>query len=461
MSAKTALAVKNKHLAVARQTVRIIAHTLEQRGLHPIFRRYVFVYTGELQILFADLDTRKLSGRLDAYMHPSVLHQISTNLRGMPTAISNSTGLRYAVLLNRPKPLPRRVDFPGVKRGKLLIGVRTNGQIVSAPWDDLGHMLVAGMTRSGKSTFLRSLVFQASVDGARLLLGDRPLTTFPMLANHPALIMPIADTPDGYMELVQRALTICGERKMAFSQTVASFPEKLSEYNAWAVRHHRDPLPRVLVVLDEYNATAVQLGRPFERAVSSLAFQGLKFGVHLVLAAQAFDKKTLGSVRDQFGAVIAFRVKSATVARNIGVAQAGRIPASRQGLAVTDRWGLVQTYYLPKGRLIDIGARQPQNLAISEQELILMRFAWEQHGGRVSIPALVGWAEELGWKDEWSKYKTEQRAREWELRGWVRKDPHRDNARYITESFAEILFSPETQKPLKPAETVGNRPETD
>lgn len=461
MSDKSTLTVRKKHLAMVRHAVRIVTHTLEQRGLQPVFRRYVLVQAGDLRILFADLDTHKLSGRLDAYMQSSVLHQISTNLRGMPVAISNSTGLRYAVLLNLPKPLPPRIELPEVERGKLLIGVRGNGQAVSVTWEEMGHLLVAGMTRSGKSTFLRSVVFQAIADGLQVLLGDRHLTTFPMLAEHAALAMPLADTAEGYERLVQRALAICDERKVAFSQTGDLFPENLSEYNAWAVHHQQVPLPRVLVVLDEYNATAAQRGRAFERAVSNLAFQGLKFGVHLVLSAQEFDKKTLGSIRDQFGAVIAFRVKSATVARNVGVAKAERIPASRQGLAMTDRWGLVQTYYLPKERMVEIGIRQHPVAALSGQEIALMRFAWERHGGRVSIPALVAWAEELGWGDAWSKYKTEQRAREWELRGWVRKDPRRDNARYITKRFAEMLFSPETRKPPKPAETARNQPETE
>lgn len=461
MDKANTLTVPAKHMALARHAARVIVHTLEQRGLQPVVRRHVLTDNGYLRILFADLDTRRLEGRLAAYTHPDVLHQMSTNLRGMPVALSNTTGLRYAVLLNRPKPLPKQVEFPGAERGKLLIGVRSDGQTVSVAWDELGHLLVAGMTRSGKSTFLRSLVYQALADGARLLLGDRPLTTFSMLDGHAALMMPIADTPQGYLTLAQRALAICEERKIAFSQARDTFPEKLSEYNAWAVRHRREPLPRVLVVLDEYNATANELGRSFEQAVSSLVFQGLKFGVHLVAAAQEFDKKTLGSVRDQFGAVIAFKVKSAAVARNVGVAKAERIPASRQGLAVTDRWGLVQTFYLPKERMIEVGARQQPAIALSEQERTLMCFAWEQLDGRVSIPKLVAWAQEMGWESDWSKYKAEQRAREWELRGWVRKDPQRDNARYITAEFAQTLgFSPETQKPQKPPETGRNRPET-
>jgi len=36
------------------------------------------------------------------------------------------------------------------------------------------------------------------------------------------------------------------------------------------------------------------LGKPFKKAVADLVFQGLKFGVHLVVAAQEFSKIPLG-----------------------------------------------------------------------------------------------------------------------------------------------------------------------
>ena len=107
-------------------------------------------------------------------------------------------------------------------------------------WDELGHLLVAGMTRSGKSTFLRSLVYQGIADDAELLIGDRPLTTFPMLAGHRSLIEPIADTPEGYFDLIRKALAICEDRKHQFAQA-EGYPEKLSEYNAWAVKQGQAP----------------------------------------------------------------------------------------------------------------------------------------------------------------------------------------------------------------------------
>ncbi len=413
-------------LARIRRIYQVVAETFLAVHLQPeVICRAVLVYAGLMEILFIVLDTRRIEGSLSAYLSKDLLHQISTNLKGMPVAISNTTGFRFAILLSKPPDLPRMVELPNLKPGRLQIGVGIGGKLIALAWDTLGHLLVPGMTRSGKSSFLRSLAFQAIVGGDHLLLGDLPQTTFPMLENHPALLAPVAERAADYPGLVTRALEICDQRRDLFRQS-PEYPEKVSEYNTWAVRHGKDPLPRVFVILDEYNAAAIQLGRKLTDPVASLAAQGLKFGVHLVLSAQMFDKGRLGDVRDQFGAVIAFRVKSSTVARNVGVAGAERIPADRPGLAMSDRWGLVQTCYLPKQRLIDLGGGERINLLTDEQRAWVQR-ALKETDGRMSIPILKSWG------------LPERQARkllsEWELRGWLKRDPQRDNARYITSNL--------------------------
>ena len=93
------------------------------------------------------------------------------------------------------------------------------------------------------------------------------------------------------------------------------------------------------------------LGGPkssFANRVAELGWRGRKFGIHLVFAAQDFTKQVVGRVRDQVSAVVCFRVRSLEAARAMGCPEAVRIPESRPGLACTDRWGLVQTFYLDK-----------------------------------------------------------------------------------------------------------------
>ena len=119
--------------------------------------------------------------------------------------------------------------------------------------------------------------------------------------------------------IIQRGLGECDARAAQYAQ-VAGFPENLREYNALAQEQGAPILPRMVVVLDEFNAAAVATGGAngsLATAAAELGWRGRKFGVHLIFAAQDFVKSIVGRVRDQVGAVVCFRVKSVEVARAV------------------------------------------------------------------------------------------------------------------------------------------------
>ena len=260
--------------------------------------------------------------------------------------------------------------------------------------------------------------------------------TFPMLANHPALLAPLANTPRAAQEVVERALGECDHRAALYMK-MDGYPESLEEFNRISVHHDGEPLHRLLVVLDEFSALVTALGGPkgsFANQVAELGWRGRKFGIHLVFAAQDFTKQVVGRVRDQVSAVVCFRVRSPEAARAVGCPEAVRIPESRPGLACTDRWGLVQTFYLDKRLLAQIG---PQS-ALNPQELQLAQRALDEADGKMSLPLLVSWG------------IAERRARSlvegWEQRGWLRQDSVRQNARYITPKLMSILSSGQSRQ---------------
>jgi energy-coupling factor transporter ATP-binding protein EcfA2 len=305
------------------------------------------------------------------------------------------------------------------------------GEIIHLTWSKLGHMLVAGKTGSGKSVFLRLLAHQAIAEGAQLLLVDLDGATFPMLANHPALLAPVATSPQAAQEAVERALGECEHRAVLYQQ-MEGYPENLEEYNVIALRQGKEPLPRLMIVLDEFSTLMTALGgskSAFANQVTELGWRGRKFGIHLVFAAQDFTKQVVGRVRDQVNAVVCFQVRSVEAARAVGCPDAVHISESRPGLACTDRWGPVQTFYLNKRLLTQVG---PQSI-LSDFDLRLAQHSMSDAEGKMSIPLLVSWG------------IPERRARAlveaWELRGWLRQDPARQNARYITPKFQDLLSS--------------------
>jgi hypothetical protein len=408
---------------------------LQQRGLAAPFSEFLLTSSEGVVLLFAVLDVHKIQ-RLEAYLAPELLHHLSTDLQGCPVLLSNSSGLRYAIPLSPLPRLPRLINFPGVESGQVLLGVSHAGEIVNLPWPKLGHLLVAGKTGSGKSVFLRLLVYQAIAEGAQLLLVDLDGATFPMLANHPALVAPVATSSQTAQEAVERALGECEHRAMLYQQ-MGGFPENLEEYNVLAVRQQIEPLPRLLIVLDEFSTLMTTLGgpkRPFANQVTELGWRGRKFGINVVFAAQDFTKQVIGRVRDQVNAVVCFRVRSMEAARAVGCPEAVHISESRPGLACTDRWGPVQTFYLDKRLLARVGTQS----MLSEFDFQLAQRALSEAEGKMSIPLLVSWG------------IPERRARAlveaWELRGWLRQDPARQNARYITSKFQDLMSSSQNRQ---------------
>ncbi|MDX9955734.1 MAG: FtsK/SpoIIIE domain-containing protein [Anaerolineae bacterium] len=449
MSNEQQLQISRSRLREAEAIARRLPDVLQRRGLRPAFSDWLITADNGLTWLFGVLDLHRIQ-RLEQYVQSDLLHHLSTAIGGRPIYLSNSSGLRYAVLLSAPPRLPRRVDFPGIQRGSVVLGQRATGELLRVPWERLGHLLVAGKTGAGKSSFDRLVVYQALAEGHQLLLADLDGATFPMLAGHPALLAPLARSPEAMLGVVERALGECDHRASVYEQ-VGGFPENLEEYNAAAVREGATLLPRVLVVLDEYNAAVLGGGGangPLSTAVAALGWRGRKFGLNLIFSAQDFAKAVVGRVRDQISAAICFRVRGSEVARAVGCPAAVRIPESRPGLAVTDRWGPMQTCYLDKTLLVQAG-RHGVTSALTTEEREIGGAALE-NGGRLSIPYLC------------ERGLTERRARglltEWEQRGWVRRDPQHDNARYITAKLHDLLSNRQTgqtaSSPVKPRQTA-------
>ncbi len=431
----TDITISHREMRLAETVSRQLSNALVRRKLTPAFSDFYVTHLAGMTPLIAVLDTAKL-GDHSSYISPDLMHQLSTDLGGMPVYLSNHSGIRYVVLLSPLPKLPRKVDLPlDAPRGKLAIGVRFTGQPVLLDWETFLHLAVLGNTGSGKSIFLQSLVSQAIRDDMKVLLSDIDQATFGMLEGHPNLAAPIATSPQAALGLIEYALAECDRRAELF-KSLSAHPQKLSEYNALAVKANMDPLPRMLVVLDEASSVLTALGGAkgaMGQALATLGWRGRKFGIHFIFAAQEFTKDIVGPVRDQVGLTLCFRVRNGQMAERMGCKGAERIPENRPGLAISDRHGPIQTYFVDSSAL-----SQAQNLlpVISDDEQPLFARSLRETDGRLSIPILVSW----GSRERVARHLLEA----WELRGWVMRDPQRDNARYITPKLAQILSNRQT-----------------
>jgi len=95
----------NRYLPAARYVAQAIPGLLAQRGLKPFISRFVLTETQQGNAwLFVVLEVSPQNYPED-YATPDVLDYLSTALHGLPVVISESYGLRYAVLLGSPNML--------------------------------------------------------------------------------------------------------------------------------------------------------------------------------------------------------------------------------------------------------------------------------------------------------------------------------------------------------------------
>jgi hypothetical protein len=431
--------INRRYFLEAEQIAQRLPAFFECRNLKPLFTNLFLFQDLGMTILIAVLDTNRI-GDHSQYIQDDLLHQLKTELGGRSVYLSNSTGIRYVILLTALPKLPRSIELPNdVPHGMVSLGMRFNGQIITLPWSKLGHLLIVGMTGSGKSSQLRSIAIQAIRNGIKLLLADIDQTTFAMLDGHENLFAPIATTPQDALQLIMKALAEC-VRRAALYKSMPGFPENMDEYNTLAIKAGKETLTRILVMLDESSSVFKAMGGGSGELAGKLAelgWRGRKFGIHFIFGAQEFTKDLVGAVREQVNMSIAFRVKptSAQMAKAIGCTNAHHIPADRPGFAIVDRFGPMQSYFVPKRLLLSAGSSNQETLP--ELERNLFSRAMKTADGKLTLGNIAEWGGV-------SQHQARKLQTTWAVHGWIAKDATRDNSFCITAKTRDLLSNRQT-----------------
>ncbi len=405
----------NKYRAAALVVASKIRAVLEKRGLNPhVVQQYdLWEGHGGTVWLSAILDT-DLVEKSERYTDRQTLHHLSTVLGGKPVLLSNHSGIRYCILLSRFPELPKTLPAPPWRKGVVQIGQSLRGPI-TAGWhhdeNGIGHVLTAAMNRYGKSTLLKHLAFQALQEGFQLALVDPRGATFDKLRGHAQVLAYTGTLEDSVTFLAQDLLGLMDARAPLHQQHGVDKFEKLPE----------GTLPRLVILIDEYNEILRRADGKQRKAVSdavvTMAFGAPKYGVHLVVAGHYFQKEDADRLKDQFITKIVFRLESKEAARMLLDSEA---PTRiwEKGRAMTNRWGLVQTYY---AELDELPAHED---GLTETERGLITRLKAEYGGRMTYAAL----EALGY----SQRPAERLRAEWLRRGLVRPMPGEKNAWILT-----------------------------
>jgi S-DNA-T family DNA segregation ATPase FtsK/SpoIIIE len=239
----------------------------------------------------------------------------------------------------------RSEKYDGVKSPlALALGKDIGGRPVVVDLAKMPHLLVAGTTGSGKSVALNamvlSLLYKATAREVRMIMIDPKMLELSVYEGIPHLLAPVVtDMKEAAnalrwcvaeMERRYKLMAAVGVRNLAgfnrkakdaldagqpLSDPLFKAPEGTTEP---VVVPTLEPLPFIVVVIDEFADMMMIVGKKVEELIARLAQKSRAAGVHLILATQRPSVDVItGLIKANIPTRIAFQVSAKVDSRTI------------------------------------------------------------------------------------------------------------------------------------------------
>jgi S-DNA-T family DNA segregation ATPase FtsK/SpoIIIE len=233
-------------------------------------------------------------------------------------------------------------------RLSLALGKDISGKAIVADLARMPHLMIAGTTGSGKSVgvnaMILSLLYRMSPDQCRMILIDPKMLELSIYEGIPHLMAPVVTEPAKAVTALKWTVREMERRYRAMSQlgvrNVGGFNDRVAEARAKGEVVTRkvqtgfdpdtgrptfeeqplalEPLPFIVVVVDEMADLMMVAGKEIEQAVQRLAQMARAAGIHVIMATQRPSVDVItGTIKANFPTRISFQVISKFDSRTI------------------------------------------------------------------------------------------------------------------------------------------------
>ena len=238
------------------------------------------------------------------------------------------------------------ISSPLFKQSKspltMVLGKTIEGNPAIADLAKMPHLLIAGTTGSGKSVgvnaMLISLLYKSTPDEVKLILIDPKMLELSIYEGVPHLLTPVVtDMKDASNALrwavgeMERRYALMSHLKV---RGIAGYNDKVNEAIAkgdpiinptFDPTQHVDvrpeilePLPFIVIVIDEFADMIMVVGKKVEELIARLAQKARAAGIHLILATQRPSVDVItGLIKANIPTRIAFQVSTKIDSRTI------------------------------------------------------------------------------------------------------------------------------------------------
>jgi S-DNA-T family DNA segregation ATPase FtsK/SpoIIIE len=287
----------------------------------------------------------------------SLADDIARSMSALSARVAVVSG-RNAIGIELPNPTRERVylrellssrDYAETAaRLPLCLGKAIGGEAVLVDLSRMPHLLIAGTTGSGKSvainTMILSLVYRLRPDQCRLIMVDPKMLELSVYDGIPHLLTPVVTDPKKAVVALKWAVREMEERYKKMSKlgvrNIDGYNARLAEAKSKGEKLSRtvhtgydresgeaiyeseeldlEPLPYIVVIVDEMADLMMVAGKDIEGAVQRLAQMARAAGLHVILATQRPSVDVItGTIKANFPTRISFQVTSKIDSRTI------------------------------------------------------------------------------------------------------------------------------------------------